>query len=157
MNICLKRTILEDKRFCRAYCSPPNLYKKPLLNLIIHYPSRDLAESTKMKLITCLIIVLLSVESTLQFRCSKKIFDGRPKEWQTDAGKEIAAYGGYWTLDQCRLLCEATSGCQEFRIKKNSDVSYSGCVLMKAGTTESGQYTSSFTCLLYTSPSPRDS
>ena len=98
-----------------------------------------------MKLITCLIIVLLSVESTLQFRCTKKMFDGRPKEWRTSAGKTIAYYGGYWTLDQCRLLCEATSGCAEFRIKKNSRVSYSGCVLMKAGTTYSGAYRSSFT------------
>jgi len=98
-----------------------------------------------MKVITCLVIILLSAGSSSQNRCAEKLFDGRPKEWSSYAGKEIATYRGYWTFEQCKVLCDAASGCEEFRIKKNSNIPYSGCVLMKNGTTYSGNYLTFYT------------
>lgn len=77
--------------------------------------------------------------------CAEKLFDGRPKEWRSGSGFNLASFGGYLTLDECKNKCSATAECREFRIKKNKGVSYNGCVLMKEGTTRSGQMTSSFT------------
>lgn len=76
--------------------------------------------------------------------CSEKLFDGRPKEYRGSDGKEIAAYSGYWTRQQCGCKCQENSECKEFRIKKNRRVSYSGCVLMRSGTTRSGDLTSDY-------------
>ena len=73
--------------------------------------------------------------------CTEKLFDGRPREWRTSSGKEIKAYGGYWTVEQCKQKCEDTPGCQEFRVKKGIIGSDSGCLLMRSGTTRSGELT----------------
>ena len=77
-------------------------------------------------------------------KCTQKLFDGRPKEWKSGSGYTLASYGGYWTLDRCKKKCSENPECKEFRIKKKSGLRYSGCVLMKGGTTESGQMTTSF-------------
>jgi hypothetical protein len=99
-----------------------------------------------MKLIiACLAIILCSIQDTLQNRCYKKLFDGRPREYRKSAGFEIAYYPGYWTLAQCQVMCVETEGCGEFRIKKNPKVKYSGCVTMKSGTTYSGFGKTSYT------------
>ena len=74
----------------------------------------------------------------------KKLFDGRPTEWSS-SGYEIRAFDGYWTLDACKNKCQQTPGCREFRVKKGPWVNHSGCVLMKSGTTRSGDFTAWYT------------
>ena len=89
-------------------------------------------------------ILHVSFQNYLEKRCARKIFDGRPREWRSSSGKEIEAFGGYWTVEDCKKKCLTTPGCEEFRVKKNEGVSYSGCVLMRSGTTRSGEMATSF-------------
>ena len=69
---------------------------------------------------------------------------GRPN-MRTERSKEIAAYHGYWSIDQCKNRCEERVGCYEFRVKKNPG--YSGCVLYKEGTEYSGRMENAYTTL----------
>lgn len=108
-----------------------------------------------LKMIVSLVAFLVAFNGILAEKCAVKMFDGRPKEYRTQDGKVIEWFDGYWTLSQCKEKCQNTPHCEEFRIKKNARVSYSGCVLMKKGTTYSGQFTTSFEMYKLTRCPPR--